>query len=120
MQLSKSLRRLLSEPPNKQGAGPIEHIEPIKQDAIVVRLWSNHGQKVPLNLKKVPRKQQKALITNGFQGFDGGDKRDRAAVVCLPERLSGITKKTNLSVGLGGDKRDRTAVVCLPERLSTT
>ena len=29
-----------------------------------------------------------------------------------------ITKKTNLTVGVGGDKRDRTAVVCLPERLS--
>ena len=69
MQLSKSLRRLLSEPPNKQGAGPIEHIEPIKQDAIVVRLWSNHGQKVPLSSEIVPAKWKKSLKTNGFQGL---------------------------------------------------
>lgn len=66
MQLSKSLRRLLSEPPNKQGAGPIEHIEPIKQDAIVVRLWSNHGQKVPLSSKKVPPKMEKVLENQWF------------------------------------------------------
>ena len=40
----------------------------------------------------------------------GGDKRDRTAVVCLPERLS--VKKENLiseEIRFGGDKRDRTA-----------
>ena len=31
--------------------------------------------------------QQKALKTNGFQGFDGGDKRDRTA-----DLLNAITK----------------------------
>ena len=31
---------------------------------------------------------------------------------------SGLPILGNLTVGLGGDKRDRTAVVCLPERLS--
>jgi hypothetical protein len=36
--------------------------------------------------------------------------------VCLKDSQG--KKKSNLSVGLGGDKRDRTAVVCLPERLS--
>ena len=49
------------------------------QYAIVVRLWSNHGRKVPQHPRKVPHKQKKALKTNGFQGFDGGDKRDRTA-----------------------------------------
>ena len=44
-------------------------------------------------------------------GLFCGDKQDRTAVVCLPERLSKSQEKqkTNLSVGLGGDKRDRTA-----------
>ena len=41
-----------------------------------------------------------------------------SAVVCLKVSQWGTKKKTNLSVGLGGDKRDRSAVVCLPESLS--
>ena len=64
---------------NKNGSGPIVSIEKVEQYAIVVRLWSNHGQKVPHHPRKVPHKQKKALKTNGFQGFDGGDKRDRTA-----------------------------------------
>ena len=64
---------------NKNGTEPIVSIEKVVQYAIVVRLWSNHGQKVPHHPRKVPHKQKKALKTNGFQGFDGGDKRDRTA-----------------------------------------
>ena len=64
---------------NKNGTEPIVSIEKVEQYAIVVRLWSNHGQKVPHHPRKVPHKQKKALKTNGFQGFDGGDKRDRTA-----------------------------------------
>ena len=64
---------------NKNGTEPIVSIEKVVQYAIVVRLWSNHGRKVPQHPKKVPHKQKKALKTNGFQGFDGGDKRDRTA-----------------------------------------
>ena len=64
---------------NKNGSGPIVSIEKVEQYAIVVRLWSNHGRKVPHHPRKVPHKQKKALKTNGFQGFDGGDKRDRTA-----------------------------------------
>ena len=64
---------------NKNGTEPIVSIEKVVQYAIVVRLWSNHGRKVPHHPRKVPHKQKKALKTNGFQGFDGGDKRDRTA-----------------------------------------
>ena len=64
---------------NKNGTEPIVSIEKVEQYAIVLRLWSNHGQKVPHHPRKVPQKQKKALKTNGFQGFDGGDKRDRTA-----------------------------------------
>ena len=64
---------------NKNGTEPIVSIEKVVQYAIVVRLWSNHGRKVPQHPRKVPHKQKKALKTNGFQGFDGGDKRDRTA-----------------------------------------
>ena len=38
----------------------------------------NSGQK-STGQNKSTAKQQKALKTNGFQGFDGGDKRDRTA-----------------------------------------
>ena len=38
----------------------------------------NSGQKSTGQIKST-EKQQKALKTNGFQGFDGGDKRDRTA-----------------------------------------
>ena len=64
---------------DKNGTEPIVSIEKVVQYAIVVRLWSNHGRKVPHHPRKVPHKQKKALKTNGFQGFDGGDKRDRTA-----------------------------------------
>ena len=64
---------------NKIGSGSIVSIEKVEQYAIVVRLWSNHGRKVPHHPRKVPHKQKKALKTNGFQGFGGGDKRDRTA-----------------------------------------
>ena len=37
------------------------------------------GQNTSANYEKSFRKQKKALKTNGFQGFDGGDKRDRTA-----------------------------------------
>ena len=37
------------------------------------------GQTTSANHQKSFRKQEKALKTNGFQGFDGGDKRDRTA-----------------------------------------
>ena len=37
------------------------------------------GQNTSANHQKSFRKQKKALKTNGFQGFDGGDKRDRTA-----------------------------------------
>ena len=46
----------------------------------------NSGQK-STEQNKSTAKQQKALKTNGFQGFDGGDKRDRTAdllnAICL-------------------------------------
>ena len=64
---------------NKSGTEPIVSIEKVVQFAIVVRLWSNHGRKVPHHPRKVPHKQKKALKTIGFQGFGGGDKRDRTA-----------------------------------------
>ena len=38
----------------------------------------NSGQK-STGQNKSTAEQQKALKTNGFQGFDGGDKRDRTA-----------------------------------------
>ena len=37
------------------------------------------GQNTSANHWKSFRKQKKALKTNGFQGFGGGDKRDRTA-----------------------------------------
>ena len=37
------------------------------------------GQNTSANHHKSFRKQKKALKTNGFQGFGGGDKRDRTA-----------------------------------------
>ena len=37
------------------------------------------GQKSSARRKKKFRTTKKALKTNGFQGFDGGDKRDRTA-----------------------------------------
>ena len=37
------------------------------------------GQNTSANHWKSFRKQKKALKTNGFQGFCGGDKRDRTA-----------------------------------------
>ena len=37
------------------------------------------GQNTSANYEKSFRKHKKALKTNGFQGFDGGDKRDRTA-----------------------------------------
>ena len=46
----------------------------------------NSGQKSTGQIKST-EKQQKALKTNGFQGFDGGDKRDRTA-----DLLNAITK----------------------------
>ena len=64
---------------SKNGTEPIVSIEKVVRYAIVVRLWSNHGRKVPQHPRKVPHKQKIALKTNGFQGFDGGDKRDRTA-----------------------------------------
>ena len=46
----------------------------------------NSGQK-STEQNKSTAEQQKALKTNGFQGFDGGDKRDRTA-----DLLNAITK----------------------------
>ena len=47
------------------------------------------GQNTSANYEKSFRKQKKALKTNGFQGFDGGDKRDRTA-----DLLNAIQRKS--------------------------
>ena len=91
---------------NKNGSGPIVSIEKVEQYAIVVRLWSNHGRKVPHHPRKVPHKQKKALKTNGFQGFDGGDKRDRTA-----DLLNAIQALSQLSYTPKFRPRLRTAFV---------
>ena len=91
---------------NKNGTEPIVSIEKVVQYAIVVRLWSNHGRKVPHHPRKVPHKQKKALKTNGFQGFDGGDKRDRTA-----DLLNAIQALSQLSYTPKFRPRLRTAFV---------
>ena len=94
---------------NKNGTEPIVSIEKVEQYAIVVRLWSNHGQKVPHYPRKVPHKQKKALKTNGFQGFDGGDKRDRTA-----DLLNAIQALSQLSYTPKFRPRLQTAFVLYP------
>ena len=66
---------------DEKSGSPKTNRQPLETDWI---FWTfrnsgqNSGQK-STGQNKSTAEQQKALKTNGFQGFDGGDKRDRTA-----------------------------------------
>ena len=66
---------------NEKSGSPKTNRQPLETDWI---FWTfrnsgqNSGQE-STGQNKSTTKQKKALKTNGFQGFDGGDKRDRTA-----------------------------------------
>ena len=54
------------------------------------------GQKSSARRKKKFRTTKKALKTNGFQGFGGGDKRDRTADLLNAIRYVDVLNKNIL------------------------
>ena len=88
----------------KKAARSKSNRQPLETDWI---FWTfrnsgqNSGQK-STGQNKSTAEQQKALKTNGFQGFDGGDKRDRTA-----DLLNAIQALSQLSY---------TPIYCTPQR----
>ena len=68
------------------------------------------GQKSSARRKKKFRTTKKALKTNGFQGVDGGDKRDRTAdllnaIQALSQAIPLLTPKVQCLLAIDCTKR---------------